>query len=90
MAETDNTTNAGPSDSAHYRGPWGHIIRGMWRTPLGLIGVILTTVSATLMVLGLIVELFGLSHNIYVPLLAYLVLPGGMVTGLILIPVAAF
>lgn len=77
-------------DSGHHRGPWGHIIRGMWRTPLGLIGVILTTVSATLMVIGLIVEIFGLSHNVYVPLLAFLVLPGGMITGLILIPVAAF
>nr|MBF0220625.1 NapC/NirT family cytochrome c [Desulfobulbaceae bacterium] len=73
-----------------YRGPWGHIVRGMWRSPLGIIGVILTTVCATLMVVGLIVELFGLSHNVYVPLLAFLVLPGGMITGLLLIPLAAF
>lgn len=80
-------------DSEHntdYRGPWSHIIRGMWRTPLGIIGVILTTVSTTLMVIGLVVELFGLSNNVYVPLLAFLVLPGGMITGLLLIPLAAF
>jgi hypothetical protein len=78
------------SDDHEFRGPWGHLVRGMWRTPLGLIGVILTTVCATLMVFGLIIELFGLTDNIYVPLLAFLVLPGGMVTGLILIPLAAY
>ena len=65
MADSDQNTT--------YRGPWGHIVRGMWRTPLGILGVILTTVSATLMLIGLIVELFGLTHNVYVPLLAFLV-----------------
>lgn len=74
----------------HHRGPWGHIIRGMWRSPLGLLGVTLTTVSATLMVIGIIVEVFGLTHNPYVPLLAFLVLPGGFITGLLLIPFAAY
>ncbi len=74
----------------HHRGPWGHIIRGMWRSPLGLLGVALTTVSATLMIIGLIIELFGLTHNPYVPLLAFLILPGGFITGLLLIPVAAY
>jgi hypothetical protein len=74
----------------HHRGPWGHIVRGMWRSPLGILGVVLTTVSATLMFIGLIVELFGLTNNVYVPLLAFLVLPGGLITGLILIPIAAY
>ncbi len=74
----------------HYRGPWGHIIRGMWRSPLGILGVVLATVSATLMVIGLIIELFGLTHNPYVPLLAFLILPGGLITGLLLIPLAAY
>ena len=77
-------------ENNHYRGPWGHMIRGTWRSPLGILGVILTTVSATLMFIGLIVELFGLTHNPYVPLLAFLVLPGGLITGLILIPLAAY
>ncbi len=72
------------------RGPWSHIIRGMWRSPLGLAGVILTTICATLMFLGFIVEIFGLTDNIYVPLIAFLVLPGGMITGLIIIPIAAY
>ena len=66
------------------------MIRGTWRSPLGILGVILTTVSATLMVLGLIVEIFGLTENPYVPLVAFLVLPGGLITGLVLIPLAAY
>ncbi len=74
----------------HHRGPWGHLVRGMWRSPLGILGVVLTTVSATLMFLGLIVEVFGLTDNIYVPILAFMILPGGLITGLILIPLAAY
>lgn len=74
----------------HHRGAWGHIIRGMWRSPLGLAGVTLTTISATLMIIGIVIELFGLTDNPYVPLLAFLVLPGGFVTGLLLIPLAAY
>jgi len=72
------------------RGPWAHLIRGMWRSPLGLLGVMLTTVCATLMVLGLVVEIFGLSENVYVSMFAFLLLPGGMITGLLLIPLAAY
>lgn len=72
------------------RGAWSHLIRGMWRSPLGLIGVMLTTVSATLMVLGLIVEIFGLTNNVYISIFAFMILPGGMITGLILIPLAAY
>ena len=89
MSEAESN-QAKDTKTDHHRGPWGHLVRGMWRSPLGIIGVILTTVSATLMVIGLIVELFGLSHNVYVPLLAFLVLPGGMITGLLLIPLAAY
>lgn len=74
----------------HKKGPWGHIIRGMWRTPLGLIGVGLTVISATLMMLGLACELLGLIENQYVSILIFMILPGGMITGLILIPVAAY
>jgi nitrate/TMAO reductase-like tetraheme cytochrome c subunit len=79
-----------PEDEMKERGAWSHIIRGMWRSPLGLIGVMLTTVSATLMVLGLAVEVLGLTDNVYVSLLAFLVLPGGMITGLLLIPLSGF
>lgn len=71
-------------------GAWSHISKGVWRSPLGLIGVLLTTVSATLMVLGLVIEILGLTNNVYVSIFAFMILPGGMVTGLILIPLAAY
>ncbi len=79
-----------PEENEKERGAWGHIIRGMWRSPLGVIGVLLTTVCATLMILGLTVEILGLSENVYISLFAFLVLPGGMVTGLLLIPIAGY
>lgn len=89
MAENESQTTAG-GDPKKYRGPWGHIIRGMWRTPLGLFGVVLTTVSITLMILGMIVEALDIVHNPYVGIITYLVMPGGMVMGLIIIPLSAY
>ncbi len=85
-SEPKNTEN----QSGQYRGPWGHIIRGMWRTPLGLFGVALTTISITLMLVGLVVDQLGLVDNPYIGVLTFMVLPGGMVTGLLLIPLAAY
>lgn len=90
MAETDNNLPNPDLENDYDRGAWGHIIRGMWRTPLGIVGVILTTMCATLMALGLIIEMFHLTDNMYIPIIAFMVLPGGMITGLIIIPVAAY
>jgi len=82
----DNVNSTEKAD----RGPWQYIIRGMWRTPLGLFGVLLTTISITLMVVGLVFDLLGFIENPYANLFTYLVLPGGMVTGLAIIPIAAW
>ena len=79
-----------PEDERDDRGAWGYIVRGMWRSPLAIAGVLLTTISATFMFLGLIIEMFHLTENVYIPIIAFMVLPGGMVTGLLLIPLAAF
>ncbi len=62
----------------------------MWRSPLGLMGVTLTTVSITLMVVGLVFDMLGLVQNPYANIFTYMILPGGMVTGLVLIPIAGF
>jgi hypothetical protein len=62
----------------------------MWRTPLGMFGLVLTTVSITLMILGMIVDLLGVVHNPYVGIITYMALPGGMILGLIIIPLAAY
>ena len=89
MAENGTNQTTG-GDSKKYRGPWGHIIRGMWRSPLGLFGVILTTISITMMILGMIVQGFGIVHNPYVGIVTYMILPGGMLMGLLIIPFAAY
>lgn len=93
MAENENNQEQPLTDRAKqetYRGPWGHIIRGMWRSPLGLFGVAITTISISLMVIGLTLDLLGLVDNPYFAVATYLVLPGGMITGLLLIPLAAY
>ncbi|MEK6197540.1 MAG: hypothetical protein N2B58_05140, partial [Desulfobacterales bacterium] len=86
--QEDQTTTGG--DSKTYRGPWGHIVRGMWRTPLGMFGMVLTTISITLMIVGVIVEILGIVHNPYVGIITFMVLPGGMIMGLSIIPLAAW
>ena len=90
MAENETNQNTTNSDSQKYRGPWGHIIRGMWRTPLGMFGVVLTTASITLMILGMIVDALGIVHNPYVGIVTYMLLPGGMIMGLSIIPISAY
>ena len=87
--ETGGKETPGAGKSAE-RGPWSYIIRGMWRSPLGLMGVTLTTVSITLMVVGLVFDIFGLVENPYANIFTYMILPGAMLTGLLLIPVAGF
>ncbi|MFP3983086.1 MAG: NapC/NirT family cytochrome c [Desulfurivibrionaceae bacterium] len=89
MAQEDHGKMNEENDPTH-RGPWGHIIRGMWRSPVGLMGVTITTVSATLLVIGVVFDLFGFFKNPYAGFFTYLVLPAGMVIGLLLIPFAAY
>jgi hypothetical protein len=62
----------------------------MWRTPLGLLGLGITTVSITVMIIGAVVDILGLIENPYVGILIYMVLPGAMIFGLLLIPLAAW
>ncbi|MCF6186715.1 MAG: NapC/NirT family cytochrome c, partial [Desulfobulbaceae bacterium] len=60
------------------------------RTPLGVFAIVITTVSITLMLIGMGAELLGFFKNPYVGIFIYMILPGGMVLGLLLIPVAAY
>lgn len=89
MAQEDHGKMNEENDPTDH-GPWGHIFRGMWRSPLGLMGVTITTVSATLLVIGVIFDLFGLFKNPYAGFFTYLILPAIMVIGLLLIPFAAY
>lgn len=91
MSENENVQSGGENNTDEpYRGPWGYMVRGMWRSPLGIFGVALTTISITLMLVGLIVDQLGIIHNPYIGVITFMILPGGMVTGLIIIPVAAY
>lgn len=66
------------------------LLAGLWRSPLGIFGVALTTISITLMMVGSIIEMLGLIENPYASLLTFTVLPAGMLIGLLIIPLAAY
>ena len=57
---------------------WHNLLGCTWKTPLGFIGIGLTTVSITLIVLGLIGHLTGLIQNQYFAIFTFLFLPAMM------------
>jgi len=86
----DNDATPEQKEKPGQEDTWSHVLGGMWRSPLGLLGVVLTTVSATLMVFGVIIDLLGLVDHPYSSVVAYLILPAVMVFGLLLMPLAAY
>lgn len=60
------------------------------KTPIGLFGIGLTTVSITMTVLGLLGHITGLIENPYAAIVTFLVFPSGAVFGLFLIPVSGY
>lgn len=90
--QTDESSNSGglaPNrDPAN--GLWENCLYAMWRTPLGLIGVAITTISIVLMLIGLTLDVMGLVDNPYFAALCYMILPGFMVMGLLVIPLACY
>lgn len=90
--ENGSQQDSGSADEGEKspRTPWGHVIRGMWRTPLGLLGMGVTIVSITIMVLGVVADMLGLIENPYAGIFIYMVLPGLMAFGLGVIPLAAW
>jgi len=65
------------------------IFRGLWTSRLGILGVLLTTISACLIATALILEALGMLTGSYHGLVTYMLLPGFFILGLILIPVGA-
>jgi len=55
-------------------GPWKGLLSCTWKTPLGFFGVSLTTISITLIVLGLIGHITGLIANHYFAIFTFLFL----------------
>ena len=69
---------------------WQGLLGCTWKTPLGFFGVGLTTVSITLIIIGLIGHLTGLIANHYFAIFTFLFLPALMIFGLCLIPLSCY
>ncbi len=60
------------------------------RSPISVVGMVLTTISAVLFLVVFLADLFGLHTNPYVGILFFLILPGIFLFGLVLIPLGAW
>ncbi|HDO29984.1 MAG TPA: hypothetical protein ENG79_02850, partial [Desulfobacteraceae bacterium] len=88
-SQTDENNNNGgivPPPDIPARGLWENCLYGMWRTPLGLVGLAMITISVVLMMVGLAIDMLGLVQNAYFAAFCYMVLPMFMVLGLLIIP----
>jgi hypothetical protein len=66
------------------------LLNDLTRTRLGLVGALFTTVTGVLILTLLALSLTGFEGGPYFGLLAFLVLPGAFVAGLLLIPAGAW
>ncbi|OQX20354.1 MAG: hypothetical protein BWK76_01705 [Desulfobulbaceae bacterium A2] len=62
------------------------MFRGIWRTIPGLLTLAVTVISATLMLIALILDQLSLVTNPYFAILAYMILPTIMVLGMVALP----
>jgi hypothetical protein len=60
------------------------------RSPISVLGMVLTTISAVTFLVVFLADLFGLHTNPYIGILFFLVLPGIFLFGLVLIPIGAW
>lgn len=93
MKKSETNYDVPPDDSTGKAvSSWNHMIRGLWRSPVGLLGVLITTTSITLLVIGVLADISGASFfdNPYAGVATYMILPGGMIFGLMLIPVSIY
>ena len=84
------STSPGNGQEEPKMGAWKRLLGCTWKTPLGFFGVVLTTISITLIILGLIGHLSGLIANHYFAIFTFLFLPALMLFGLGLIPLSYF
>jgi hypothetical protein len=60
------------------------------RSPLSVVGMVLTTISAAVFLVVFFADLFGMHTNPYMGIVFFLILPGIFLVGLILIPLGAW
>jgi hypothetical protein len=63
---------------------------GLLRSPISVLGMALTTISAVTFLVVFLADLLGLHTNPYIGILFFLVLPGIFLFGLVLIPIGAW
>jgi hypothetical protein len=73
-----------------FENPWPLIVRDMWDSPLGVFGIILTTISVCLMVIGFFIDIFDIVNFPFIGVLTYIILPFGMIAGLLIIPLGVY
>ena len=79
----------GPEEE--FENPWSSFLaRDMWKVPLSIFGIMVTVVSMTFMVIGFIVDIFGIITNPFIGVWTYMVLPFCLIIGIILIPIGVF
>ena len=60
------------------------------RSPISVVGMVLTTMSAVLFLIVFLADLFGWHSNPYLGIVFFLILPGVFLFGLCLIPLGAW
>ena len=63
-----------------------HLLPKTAQNPISSVGILLTTVSALLFIMGFVVDFLGLHTNPYFGIIAFVTLPALFVLGLLLIP----
>lgn len=62
----------------------------MWKTPFGVFGILLTTICTCLIIVGFFIDLLDIINNPFLGVLTYMILPFGMIAGLLIIPLAVY
>ena len=60
------------------------------RSPISIVGMVLTTISAVVFLVVFFADLFGMHSNPYIGIVFFLILPGIFILGLLLIPLGAW
>ncbi|RJX26959.1 MAG: cytochrome C [Desulfurivibrio sp.] len=92
MSNNEQNTNQENDipDTQEGKGALARLIQSLFRSPLGVFGVGITTISITLILIGTIIDMLGLIENPYAALVTYTILPALMLFGLFLIPLAIY
>ena len=77
-------------EEEEFENQWPLIVRDMWMTPLGVFGIILTTISVCLIVIGFLIDLFDIITNPFIGIWTYMILPLCLITGLLIIPLGVY